>query len=320
MLKEIASAGAKLPELLKDLTAVAVARFDMGGCVLEHNRGFAFLLGDETSDLSGVDVSSKFVNPTFDQIKAPAPVGSSSLYHGIMTIGDGTISNRSVLGAVYRRGGELWLISEHDISDLERLNAFVLELNNELAEKQRDLVKANQALKRKESEITQLMLTDPLTNLPNRRHFEQEVAREHQRSQRLGTPLCLAICDIDNFKLVNDHYGHGAGDDTLVSVAQCIQGAIRETDFAARWGGEEFVIYFANSDLDNSLNVVERLRKTIADMHIEKTNSSVTISIGLAQWAKGDSFVSLIKRADQALYESKENGRNRVSIREADSP
>ena len=311
--QEIHKSPIRLPGLIKELLSVAAARLDPNGNVLECNRGFAHLLAKEHGELAGVDVRTYFINPTFSELVALQSPHTDSIYRGIITIGDAQKYNRSLFGMLYRHNGELWLIAEQDLKDLEKLVASVIELNEELAQTYRDLVKSNQALKRKEAQITRLMLTDSLTGIPNRRFFMQELEREYKRSKRSGSSICIAICDVDHFKSVNDNYGHDIGDEVLSSVAANIENNVRQTDFAARWGGEEFIIMFIDSTCGDAYDVAERVRKSIESTLIESINDNVTISIGVTQSVANERYGELLKRADRALYESKNNGRNQVT-------
>ncbi|MCK5122466.1 MAG: GGDEF domain-containing protein [Methylococcales bacterium] len=103
------------------------------------------------------------------------------------------------------------------------------------------------------------MHTDPLTEPPNRRYFEDEVQREFKRSERTNSNLCISICDIDNFKLINDTAGHNAGDIVLTSLAHYIHKNVRQTDFLARWGGDEFVILYIDSNRSTAEKFAERV-------------------------------------------------------------
>ena len=192
------------------------------------------------------------------------------------------------------------------------LKAVNLELEDRIDERTAQLVNANEKLVRKEKEITHLMLTDPLTNIPNRRCFEDEVSREFSRSERSNNDFCIGICDIDFFKQVNDDFGHDVGDQILVEVADTIQSTIRHADFVARWGGEEFVIMFIESDVESAYAIGERVRKKVRKLIFKGVDRPVTISIGLAQRHAGDQFRDLFKRADNALYTAKREGRDQV--------
>ncbi len=160
-------------------------------------------------------------------------------------------------------------------------------------------------------------MTDVLTGLPNRRYLIDVLAAEFERSQRYGQPLAGLMMDLDHFKLINDTHGHLAGDKVLKTVAQIIKESMRRPDTVARFGGEEFVMLLPNTDHPGAAIVAERLRERIANMTLQSGSSAikVTISIGVvcfpATPAPGiDDFLRL---ADEALYEAKRGGRNRVA-------
>jgi diguanylate cyclase (GGDEF)-like protein len=187
-----------------------------------------------------------------------------------------------------------------------------IDLEERIDERTSQLVLINDKLVKKEQEIVHLLLTDALTNIPNRRSFEDEVHREFSRSERANSDFCIGICDIDNFKLFNDQYGHDIGDKVLIEVAKTIRATIRKSDFVARWGGEEFVIMFIETDHKIAQSISERIRQNVANIRIGDKTRSITISLGLAQRHRDDSFDQLFKRADQALYVAKDAGRNQV--------
>ena len=160
-----------------------------------------------------------------------------------------------------------------------------------------------------------LATTDGLTALSNRRHFEELARAEWARFQRYGRPLSLLLLDIDNFKSINDRFGHDAGDLVLKAVAFICKTTKRQIDVAARIGGEEFVLLLPETDEADAEIAAERLRKAI-QIHtrtLPGENLEVTISIGVAGASQAMSgFEVLLKRADEALYEAKRTGRNRV--------
>ncbi len=166
-----------------------------------------------------------------------------------------------------------------------------------------------------------LAYTDDLTELNNRRNFFSLARVEMRKSKRHSRPLSLAALDLDYFKKINDTYGHKAGDITLRKIAKLLKDFCREEDIVARIGGEEFAILFPESGLENAKQSVERLREKIEALTIEFDNHafSLTISAGLTQIAENDSTIDeTLARADKALYEAKEGGRNRVVV--IDSP
>ena len=153
--------------------------------------------------------------------------------------------------------------------------------------------------------------TDGLTGVANRNKFEEVFEYEFNKTLRYKEPLSIAILDIDHFKLVNDNFGHLIGDEVLVCLAQTLQKSIRISDFFARWGGEEFVLLFPATDLKNAVLSAEKFRKIGEDIKHENVGK-VTISVGLSQYKEGDTLESMLQRADKALYEAKNSGRNCV--------
>jgi diguanylate cyclase (GGDEF)-like protein/PAS domain S-box-containing protein len=167
--------------------------------------------------------------------------------------------------------------------------------------------------KRKLDEVTQHAYIDLLTDLPNRRDFDGRVQQEIARCERYDRPLCLAIGDIDHFKIVNDTFGHQAGDAVLKKVAEFIRKSLRSIDYVARWGGEEFMILLPETQLDVVEDLLNRLRRGIANYVIPEIRRAVTLSFGVTAHTKSDDTDDLLKRVDQALYVSKQTGRNKVT-------
>ncbi len=165
-------------------------------------------------------------------------------------------------------------------------------------------------------EETQLLaLTDGLTGLYNRRHAGTRLEEEIARSHRNGTGLCVAMCDVDHFKAINDEFGHSAGDRVLQQIAKSLTEYVRRNDIVARWGGEEFLVIFSEIKLTAARIVAERLRGRLAIMpKVEGGPDQITVSVGLAMLGPGISAEMLIEQADQALYRAKARGRNRVEV------
>lgn len=165
------------------------------------------------------------------------------------------------------------------------------------------------------SETRFLAITDGLTGLYNRRYFQQMIDIEFARSKRYCSDLSIALFDIDHFKRVNDTYGHQFGDKVLAEISKIIQNFLRKTDYVARYGGEEFIAVLPETDLTSAMIPMERLRQAIESHSFKYGNESikVTVSIGISA-VTPDILLDdeLIKRADQALYLAKQNGRNRV--------
>lgn len=170
--------------------------------------------------------------------------------------------------------------------------------------------------KQAEKKLRLLAITDPLTGIFNRRHFFNMAEREIQRSRRYGQPLSIILFDVDNFKEINDTFGHSTGDQVLKALALRCQKHLRDTDMLARFGGEEFVVLLPETDVDSACRTAERLRRLVEEMRVvtRKGVAQVTISLGVASAEKGSacSVDKLLEGADQALYSSKNGGRNCV--------
>jgi diguanylate cyclase (GGDEF)-like protein len=153
--------------------------------------------------------------------------------------------------------------------------------------------------------------TDTLTGLYNRLKFDQFLVNEMLRSERYKSPLSLVLYDVDNFKRVNDTYGHQVGDRVLIQLSRLVSGLIRSTDMLARWGGEEFAILAAGSNGQMTYQAAEKVREAVGHIVFDDVGM-VTCSFGVAQYVDGDTAESFIARADDALYRAKINGRNQV--------
>ena len=175
--------------------------------------------------------------------------------------------------------------------------------------------------KKAEMELEYLSRTDVLTDATNRRHFFVLAELEFERFKRYGHPLAILLMDIDHFKRINDTYGHRAGDLVLKSFVRTCQEHLRTTDIFARYGGEEFICLLYEVNHKRAMETAERLRKVIADAQFDFVGEliPVTMSIGLAFAQANETLDAVITLADQALYESKNNGRNRVTIANAGS-
>ncbi|HEY9761706.1 MAG TPA: diguanylate cyclase [Trichocoleus sp.] len=167
------------------------------------------------------------------------------------------------------------------------------------------------------SEVEKLACIDPLTNTFNRRRLFQLAEQELLRTQRYGSPLSVMMLDVDHFKAVNDTYGHLAGDWVLKEVAETTRRQLRSTDFLGRYGGEEFAVILTETDGFKAVEVGERIRSKLESLAVvaEGHAIKVTVSIGVGSYmAQTDDIDQIIKRADLALYHSKNSGRNACSI------
>jgi diguanylate cyclase (GGDEF)-like protein len=197
-------------------------------------------------------------------------------------------------------------LTDHEMLDkMSRLTDELTDLTRELNKKNRELAEAN-------VKITQLMNTDPLTGLVNRRRLMERLDEEMSKARRHGDPLSAVMIDIDFFKSINDTFGHDAGDKVLIGLAQTIRSICRKEDIAARLGGEEFLLLLPGSPTASARDCAERIRKAVEATVFEGIDRPVTASFGISLFSKNDTQESFLKRADEALYSAKKSGRNRI--------
>jgi diguanylate cyclase (GGDEF)-like protein len=187
-----------------------------------------------------------------------------------------------------------------------------------LGHKEDQLGEQNLALRALSDRLAELSTTDALTGVPNRRAMDEHLADEMARARRYGTPLAVVMLDLDHFKLLNDHYGHAAGDQVLRHVARVLEGEKRRGDTIARYGGEEFVAILSHADGTAAQIWAERVRARLGATAVDLGGDivNVTASFGVAA-AVGEAIPDgeiMLEAADQALYEAKERGRNRVVV------
>ncbi len=308
-----------LPDCFQHLEAVAVALIEADGRLVKGNAGFLRLVGE--CETPTCNVADFFVQPRWHTLVATHVPENQPLYVGVLNIGDPNGVCHSLLGMVQRRDEQLLFVGEHDIRELEALNTQVVQLNEQMAEMQRDLARSNRQLKASEARFKNLSVTDPLTGLANRRHLEELLNGEIERSQRYGEVFSLIMADIDHFKHVNDTYGHDIGDSVLRVFAGLLREQVRDCDLVARLGGEEFVVLLPRTDLASATASAERLRVATRQMHASGFPERLSASFGVTHFGPGDTLHSLLKRVDEGLYAAKTRGRDRVvSLESGNSP
>lgn len=289
---------------------------DADRCWLDANQQMANLLGFESPvQMLGKDFytfceepyRSNFDN-AFDQFKRKHSVDGELVLRRL----DDKLVTVLISGRM-QRDAEGNFLRTHcilfDITARRALEEHVLRLNEELESKvlQRteELALANEALSR-------LARKDTLTGLPNRLMANERLESEFKLMKRTGTPFSVLVLDVDFFKQVNDSYGHAAGDHVLERTAQLLSGCIRETDLAARFGGEEFVVVLPLTPLEAACFVAEKIRKAVEETP-DPVAGTITVSIGVSEASPEDSGQeAVIRRADEGLYAAKREGRNRV--------
>jgi len=200
-----------------------------------------------------------------------------------------------------------YIAIRHDITELEETKQQLKNINKAMKNKVDELYSMTNTLEQK-------AYKDNLTGINNRENFEDIFGLEIGNASLNNLPLSLIIFDVDNFKLVNDTYGHQAGDMLLKDLVQLVESNIKNGDIFARWGGEEFVILTPSTEINGAYNLAENLRKLVQSYVFNYVENNLTLSFGIAQLSSDDTKKTLFEKADKALYEAKKNGRNRTEI------
>lgn len=314
--RQILSAGLnwyELAALLEQIAIVVIASLDT-----DQNE-FEIFLQDLNIRLNHVNGGLEDIDTVTRELFCNGEVLDTGLRRGIDSIADGIHSAQSVdVLKASIQGGLDSVISQLDHFQSERNDIHikyeeqVADLRARIAELEQQAHSANEEIQaqQRRSEL------DSLTELPNRSAYERRLDIEMERWQRYQQGFCLVIADIDHFKLVNDKYGHLAGDKVLRVVAKTLRKRLRRADFIARFGGEEFVILLPATDSAKALQLMEKLREQIREcpFHYNKDPLEITVSFGIAEVQGSDTCEALFERADKALYAAKDAGRDKCRV------
>lgn len=308
---EISSCPYPFGYYLKELTEDIIVFFGKNGEVLDYNKRLLDLSRLVSGDIKGKKVEELFVEDGEDLLDFPEEGSHEELNMQLSSLFYDH-EDYFFTGYVFNTGDNYCLIGEERQEGQKKVLKKISLLNNALSNKTRELTKKNRELEKANRRIEELSRTDTLTGLANRRHFLDYFGKMISQARRHSYPLSLIMIDLDRFKQVNDTYGHGAGDDLLSAIGDLLNQETRKEDLAARIGGEEFAVLLTQAGEEEALRYAERIRKEVMKIDVESVNKQVTASLGIATLQDDDDVESIMKRADEALYSSKENGRNMV--------
>lgn len=216
----------------------------------------------------------------------------------------------------------MWFALSATFLQFSGLGGHIADLRRKVKQHYKELGKRNAELEHALQRIEELAMRDELTGVFNRRFLMETIRNEKLRCDRTGNAFTLCVLDVDHFKQVNDRYGHLAGDRVLQAIAETASGALRQTDYFGRYGGEEFALVLTGTMADGAQVMAERVRGMIAALDFSAISPGfrVTVSIGIAEARRGEDPGATFKRADDALYLCKEGGRNRCIISQASAP
>ena len=299
-----------LKEYLMEYSSLCIILLDKKFRIIHCNKGFLDLVGLEEAPLE--DLLSNYL-----------PDGSSRELFSLLQEKDPV---RNLRVSLWGKGDHMYIleVDKYSIEDTflimgevktlsgsEIVEEFTV-LNNELTNMVRELNKKNNELKKANDTITRLMQIDYLTEIYNRRFFMEALEKALSLFNRHGHSVSIVAADLDDFKRINDSYGHNIGDQVLVEFSGMLQELSREEDTPARVGGEEFSVLLPSTAYEDALKYAEKVRKAWNEKKVSPLNESLSASFGVTQLRQGDNVDAALKRADEALYRAKEKGKNRV--------
>jgi len=321
-----------LTRTLRSLCEVKTAESGSDALEILKNETIHLIIADQQMPvMSGVELL-KIVYEKYPHIVRVILTGFSDVNDLIDAINDARIYRyltkpweNKELKFVVQRAIERFQLQEENQSLIES----VKNKNKKLRQKEKELVKSNRVLektvmdrtreiRRVNTKLQKIAVTDPLTKLPNRRHFKQRLDEELSRFERFGRPISLLMIDVDYFKQYNDLGGHPNGDKALRKIAKILIDNSRVVDTVARYGGEEFVLLLPETDKKGAEVIGERLRKGVEEESFpferKLPQKNLTVSIGLATVPTHCKAAQIIKKADAALYQAKKRGRNQLIV------
>ena len=299
---------------LHKLTQNIIIIFDKKLNIIKYNKKLSDILNLDKKEIKNKKIYKFFTSKSQDLKSINLPEESS--YQTIKLKFSNSESKKrkyDFFSYIFKLNENYCLIGErNNLEDKEILEKISL-LNNELANKTRQLTKKNKKLQKAKERIKKLSKTDELTGLPNRRHFINYLQKIFSQAQRYSQSLSLVMIDLDKFKNINDTYGHDAGDDVLSTLGNFLDNETRKEDLAARIGGEEFIIVLTQTGVNEAKHYAQRIRKKIAELNIESIPINITASLGISTMKNDNNYEAILKRADEALYKAKNSGRNKVA-------
>ncbi len=295
--------------------AIALVLLDQDGVIQACNPGLCVLLGSQASPIG---------ERLADYLDRAGGLLLTQLLQGLQTQGRVSLGANGlnmpvhcqILSAGDAKQCLLWMEHSCDGENAAELMLKISGLNNQLVNTVREMRRKQKALEQANVTINKLLNLDALTDLANRRSLMHHL-NEYLQDRRSSNPFSLVMLDIDHFKAINDTYGHDIGDEVLKAVGRTLTQGSRENDLPARVGGEEFVILLPATDQQGAFIFAEKIRTLSRLIQVPGTAQHITMSLGVTQKQPQDTPASILKRADNALYQAKRSGRDQTVLYQA---
>lgn len=286
--------------------------------LMKYKHVDAVIIMDGDNKPAGIFTTKDFLNILDKDLELNVPV-HKYMSSPLLTVGN-NIKIYEALEFIKEKHFKRIVVADEngEISGVITQTELLRIVNNKwmeiIKERGQELSKANETLLKKAESLEKKASTDYLTKLNNRRKFNTLIEYELSQMKRYkDRDLCVIVFDIDGFKYINDTYGHDTGDKILQEISKVLKVSVRNSDITCRWGGEEFAIALSETNIEDALLVAEKLRATVEN-HLFVDELRITCSFGVSQYHSDDTYPTLFKRADEALYKAKNTGKNKVVL------
>jgi diguanylate cyclase (GGDEF)-like protein len=301
-----------LSQWLMESDAVFALVLAPNGSIRVRNRAAYRIFPEDPAQTCGLTIWEYLVSADAERLRGLLSDSSGQDRCLLLNLTAGERNPTTVEVGLVRCSGAILVLGAPEQRHDSHLQTELLTLTNDLAVMMRETARMNRELKEANDTIERRTRTDPLTGLANRRTLDEVFQREIARAERQGECLSVIMADLDDFKSINDEFGHVIGDQVLRRAAVVFRNQLRPYDLAARYGGEEFILLLPGISTDDAIAIAERIRKGVAEIKVPGCSLQITVSLGVASWITGEAPETLVARADAALYSAKRTGRNRV--------
>ncbi len=305
---------AALNRLLVDIVDMVIVILDEDLRVQKYNRYFANMIAHPQGEIEGLAFDKLLEQD--GELKLPLQGGErrQNLKFNREKIRKEKLAGSPFSCQIIREDDWYLLAGRPQLPEREEYFEKLTKLNNELVNKARELTKKNVELEKARSRIEELLRTDDLTGISNRRAFMEFFEKIFSLSRRHSSSLSLVMIDLDNFKEINDSFGHQTGDKVLIKTGELLADNVRQEDMAARIGGDEFSVLLPETSQKEAVDFARRLRVKIEEIKLEGVSHRLSASFGVAELGEEESRKEFMQRADENLYKAKNSGKDGVGI------
>lgn len=303
-----------LNRLLVDIVDMVIIVLDKDLKIQKYNKAFANMLIYSTEKIEGLNLSELLKKETKLELPLVGGMRKQNLKFKSEVIAQEKWMGFPFNCYIINEDDWYLIAGRHELPEREEYFKELTKLNNQMSNKTRELTQKNIELKRTRAKIEKLLRTDELTGISNRRAFIEFFKKIFSLAKRHAYSLSLVTIDLDNFKEINDSFGHKAGDEVLEKVGKLLADNIRQEDMAARIGGDEFSVLLPETTQEKAVEFARRLKSKIEQIDLDGISHELSASFGVAELGTEESMDEFLQRADRNLYKAKKAGKNKITF------